>query len=135
MLKKSEIFLNVVQGLFIALGVFGSYYFLVGVGYGASLALTFSFTVLILSNLLVVYTNINEHNLAIRNMVVSLKDKAVFLINLFIFLGLMAIIYVPFIQDLVGTTALSFSWFVASLLIAMVVTLWYDLIKVIRSDK
>lgn len=130
-INKKHIFTFIIQGLVIAFGFFGSYSYLLNHGFSQEIATTFALTVLILSNLFVVYVNINN-NLTIINFIKSLKDKVILSINIIIFIALIIIIYFPFLQKIVRTEALTLSQFFSAFLVAFACTLWFDLVKIIK---
>jgi Ca2+-transporting ATPase len=132
LLNKNCVLLYIIQGLVISLGFLGSYLFMISNDYSQELSTTFSLAVLILSNLLIVFVNIND-NLSITNFINTLQDRVIVIINLVILIGLLSIIYVPFLQKLVGTTALNIFQLISALSVAIVCTLWYDLVKIVKS--
>lgn len=133
-LNKKYVFTYIVQGLIISLGFLGSYIYLLTNGYSSEMARTFALTVLILSNLFIVYVNINK-NLTIINFINILKDKVILVINIVILIALLIVIYIPFFQEIVGTVALTFNQFLWAFSIALLCTIWYDLIKIQKINR
>ncbi|MDD4407105.1 MAG: cation-translocating P-type ATPase [Bacilli bacterium] len=133
-LNKKYVFTYIVQGLVISLGFLGSYIYLLTNGYSNEMARTFALTVLILSNLFIVYVNINK-NLTIINFINILKDKVISIINIVILIALIMVIYIPLFQEIVGTIALTFNQFLVALTIALLCTIWYDLIKIFQINR
>ena len=91
-------------------------------------SVTFSFTVLVLSNIFVVYV-LQSNEFAIKNMIIDLKDKVIAFINFVIITMLLFIIYIPFLQKIVGTTPLTLKELLCAVLISIIVTLPFDLLK------
>lgn len=130
-LSKKYVLRYVIQGLIISIGFLGSYIYLLRHGYSNEMARTFALTVLILSNLFIVYVNINK-NLTIINVINILKDKVILIINIVILIALLIVIYMPFFQEIVGTSALTLVQFLCAFIVAFVCTTWYDLIKILK---
>ncbi|MDD4407193.1 MAG: cation-translocating P-type ATPase [Bacilli bacterium] len=128
-LNKKYVLTYVIQGLIISIGFLGSYIFMLNNGYSNEMARTFALTVLILSNLFIVYVNINK-NLTIINFISILKDKVILVINVVILIALLIVIYTSFFQEIVGTEALTLFQFLCAFTIAIFCTTWYDLIKI-----
>ena len=128
-MSKNTVIKCILQGLFIFLAFFGSYYYLIKTGSEESFALTFSFTTLVLSNIFVVYV-LQSDECSIKNFITSLKDKTILLINTIIFIMLLIIIYVPFFNKIVGTTSLSIIELLLSVLLAIFATFIFDIFKI-----
>lgn len=119
---------SISQGLLIFLAFFGSYYYLIKSGSNESFALTFAFTVLVLSNIFVVYV-LQSNEPAIKNFIVDFKDKVIIIINSVILIVLLLLIYVPFFNQIVGTRSLDISHLLLAILIALIATLPFDVLK------
>lgn len=128
-MNKNTIIKCILQGLFIFLAFFGSYYYLINKGLEQSFAVTFSFTTLILSNIFVVYV-LQSDEYSIKNFISSLKDKTILLINTIILIMLLFIIYIPFFNNIVGTTRLSIIELLLSVLLAIFATFIFDIFKI-----
>lgn len=127
-ISSSIIVKCILQGVAIFAGFFGSYYHLIKNGMDPVFSVTFSFTVLVLSNIFVVYV-LQSNEFALKNMIIDLKDKVIAFINFVIILMLLFIIYVPFLQKIVGTTPLTLKELFCAILISIMVTLPFDLLK------
>ena len=128
-MNKNTIIKCILQGLFIFLAFFGSYYYLINKGLEQSFAVTFSFTTLVLSNIFVVYV-LQSDEYSIKNFISSLKDKTILLINTIILIMLLFIIYIPFFNKIVGTTKLSIIDLLLSVLLAIFATFIFDIFKI-----
>ncbi len=126
--NKNIVIKSVIQGLAIFLGFFGSYYILLKLGFNQNYAITFAFTVLVLSNILVVYV-LQSNDYAIKNFIADLNDKVILFINLIILIGLMLLIYVPLFNKIVGTVPLHFINLLLALLISIIITIFFDVLK------
>ena len=129
--NKKVVTKSVLQGLTIFLAFFGSYFYLLQTGANQSFAITFAFTVLVLSNIFIVYV-LQSSDLAIKNFYTDLKDRVIVLINFIILFILLLLIYVPTLNKVVGTTPLNIGELLVALLIALLATIPFDLIKLFR---
>ena len=127
-ISSSIIVKCILQEVAIFAGFFGSYYHLIKNGMDPVFSVTFSFTVLVLSNIFIVYV-LQSNEFALKNMIIDLKDKVIAFINFVIILMLLFIIYVPFLQKIVGTTPLTLKELFCAILISIMVTLPFDLLK------
>lgn len=127
-ISSSIIVKCILQGVAICIGFFGSYYHLIQNEMDPVFSVTFSFTVLVLSNIFVVYV-LQSNEFAIKNMIIDLKDKVIAFINFVIITMLLFIIYIPFLQKIVGTTPLTLNELLCAVLISIIVTLPFDLLK------
>ncbi|HAX74130.1 MAG TPA: HAD family hydrolase, partial [Firmicutes bacterium] len=122
---------SIMQGLMIFAGAFGSYYYFIQQGASVDTARTIAFLILVVSNLCLVYVNASHTTFAIP-MFFKMKDPVLLKINLLILLMLAVVIYTPFGNQLVKTTPISLSNLGIGLLIAFVVTNWYEIIKLLK---
>ncbi len=125
---KDIVLKSITQGIFIFLATFISYYLFLRSGANQSLATTFAFTVLVLSNIFVVYV-LQSSKIAFKNLVHSLRDRVSLAIQLVILLVLGLIIYLPALNNLVNTTPLTPLQLLAAIAIALLATLPFDLLK------
>lgn len=116
------------QGAVIFAVVFLSYLCLIRTGASQTYASTFAFTTLIFANIFVVYV-LQSDNLAIKNFFQDFKDKIIVLINTIIIVVLLLLIYVPFLNRLIGTTPLAPLELLATIGLAILATFVFDLIK------
>lgn len=130
-MNKKTVIKCILQGLAIFIAIFGSYYYLINTGESKTLATTFSFTTLVLSNIFVVYV-LESNQLAIKNIVASFKDKVIFLINFIILIILLLIIYVPDLNKIVGTCKLSSIYLLMACLLAIISTFPFDILKKVK---
>ena len=127
-INKQIVIKSILQGLVIFLVFFGSYYYLIKQGIKKDYATTFSFTILVLSNIFVVYV-LQSNEYAIKNLITDLKDKVIVIINSIIVIMLMLIIYLPFFHRIVGTTNLKISDLLLTIVLAIAATFIFDILK------
>lgn len=125
---------SVLAGISIFLATFLSYYYLLQTGHSQPFAVTVAFTTLIFANIFIVYV-LQSSDLALKNLLTDLKDKIIVLINTIILLMLLAIIYLPPLNRIVGTTPIDFSTLLICIAIAALATFIFDLPKIFRRKK
>lgn len=132
--NKKVVIKSILQGLVIFLAFFGSYYYLIKNGATQNFATTFAFTILVLSNIFVVYV-LQSNEYAIKNFITDFKDKVIVLINLIIVIMLFLLIYLPIFNQIVGTVSLSIIQLLSSILIAAIATFSFDMFKLVKNIK
>ncbi|MGN1358615.1 MAG: cation-translocating P-type ATPase, partial [Bacilli bacterium] len=121
LMNKKTVIRCIFQGIFIFLAFIGSYSYILKNTNDNNLALTFSFTTLVLSNIFVVYV-LESNELAIKNLISNLKDKVICLINSIIILVLILIIYIPFLNNIVNTSPLKLTDWILAIIISIIAT-------------
>ncbi len=132
-IAKKDIIKSIFQGFTIFLAFFISYYCLIKNGYDQDFALTFSFSVLVLSNIFLVYV-LQSNEIAIKNLIADLKDKTIVFINSIILIMLLLIIYVPFLNKIVGTTRLDIKHLILVVIISILATFSFDILKIKKAQ-
>lgn len=127
-INNKEFLISILQGTFIFLAVFLNYYYLLKNGFSENYSRTVSFTILIISNIFMVYV-LMGNKFAWQNFLDSLKDKIMVLINIVVIIMLLLIIYLPILNNLVSTLPLSFASLIYVIFISGAVTLIFDLLK------
>ncbi len=107
---------------------FAAYFYLLKTSAAQNLATSVAFTTLVLANIFVVYV-LQSDELAIKNFITDLKDKIILLINSIIIGVLLLLIYVPFLNRLVGMTPLTPVELLIALGLAILSTFIFDLFK------
>ena len=108
--------------------MFGVYYYFIDLGININLATTISFSTLIISNVLLVYSLISD-KLIIYNIKEVLKDNVNLIINLVIFIMLILIIYVPGLNSLVNTCKLKIHELLLVIVLSILIILPYEFTK------
>lgn len=127
-MNKQTVIKSILQGFVIFLVVFGSYYYLIQRKAGLDFASTFSFTILVLANIFVVYV-LQSKEYAYKNFLIDLKDKIIVLINSVIVIVLLLLIYVPTLNQIVGMSSLNIYQLIIAILLALISTISFDLLK------
>lgn len=125
---KKEVIKSIIQGIVIFLCFFFSYSIPLMLEISQSIAMTFAFTVLLLSNLFVVLVIQSKENI-LKNIRNNMKDPVIFTINFIILLGIMTIVYSPWLHNIMGTSALSLGMLLLAIFLAFVSTFWIRVIK------
>lgn len=134
LITGSLILKSILQGMIIFAAAFGAFTYFFKSGAGESEARTFAVLVLGLSNLLLVYINQSDTEFAFRNMV-NFKDKVVITVNSIIIAVLIIITYVPAANGIVQTAPLSAKNFLLAIVISVVATMWWEIVKLIKRRK
>lgn len=131
LLSKEKVLFSILQGIIIFLFVFFTYFGCILFDCTTSFAMTLAFTVLILSNVLVVPTLSSSKN-AFSNFIEMWKDPVISGIYVVILIGLGIVIYTPWMHQIMKTTALPISSLLLSLLLAFCATFWILLLPSTR---
>lgn len=129
LLNWKMILRSIAQGVAIFVVVFASYFYLIHTGAEQTQAVAFAFATLILANVLVVYV-LQSSDCAVKNFFMDFRDKIIVLINAIVVVVLLLLLYVPFLQKLVGTTALNLGEILFAFGLAIIATFSFDLLKI-----
>ena len=123
---------NVFQGLFIFIVVFFTYLFLIkNKGVVTNLSITISFSILVLSIILVAY-QIKSDKLVINTFVESIKDKISIFVNSGILLGLLLLIYLPFFNQISNTEPLNVKYWICILILSIFTIIPFEIYKFLK---
>lgn len=123
---------NVFQGLFIFIVVFFTYLFLIkNKGVATNLSITISFSILVLSIILVAY-QIKSDKLVINTFVESFKDKISIFVNSGILLGLLLLIYLPFFNQISNTEPLNVKYWICILILSIFTIIPFEIYKFLK---
>lgn len=128
LIEAKQVAQIVAQGLSIFIASFGIYLWQLSIGQSAALARTMGVLTLSLSSLFLVYVNSSFIRPAWRSLLIDSKDKVIWLINGGIVAMLLLVIYSP-LNQITYLAALNFSQFAFCLLLALVATIWWELLK------
>lgn len=119
----------ILQGLSIFLVVILTYNYMIKNNYSISLSSTVSYTILLLSIMLIAF-NLKNDNLTLTNLVLSFKDKTVILINGIIITILMLFVYLPFSHITFKTCNLNINNWILIILLTFLAVLPFDILKI-----
>ena len=135
MISLPNLFKIAIKGIFMFLASFFSYtYFLNQTG-NSNLARSFSLSVLILSNLILVFATMLETKSEINFIDKFIKDKVALSIMGFIVVCLLCLIYITPLHSLFKTTSLSLTQLALALAISMISVLWYNVLLSFSNKK
>lgn len=132
MLTRGGLFKSVLQGLMIFGAAFGTYFWtLSGNPANAPTARAMGLAILMIANLLLVQVNSSSRDFITHSIRRLARDKVMWLINLGTLAGLAAILYTP-LANVLKLAPLSAYQMLIVLGMAVVSTLWYELVKAAR---
>lgn len=108
LIKKEDLFKALIQGFIMFLSFFLTYYICIKNGIDKGISVSMSFSILIISNILIVYV-LQSDDYAVENLKNSLSDKLLVSINIMILLCVIFIVYFPLCNKIVGTSPLNLS--------------------------
>ena len=133
LLNSSKIIKSIMQGFLIFIIVFITYIYLLKTNTPTTKAITIAYSTLVLSSILLPF-QLRNKELTIINLIKKLTNKTILIINSFIIILLIAIIYIPFFNNIANTTSITiYNWFVI-ILLSLIAVLPFDLQK-IKSNK
>ena len=133
-LNLKNVVKSIAQGFFIFLVVFITYLNLIKNNFETNLAITVTYSTLVLSIMLITYQLKND-KLTITNLIFSFKDKVSLIVNFGIITGLLLYIYLPFFNNVANTSALTIKWWCIIILLVLLAILPFDIFKLIRIKK
>lgn len=123
----------VLQGVAMFLAAFMPFHYLVDGGMNVDAARSFSLMALIVSNVTLVMVNRSNTQYLISIFKES-KNKARLFINSLALVMVFAIVYIPGLQSIFRTKALSFKMMLISLAIGFISSAWWELVKLIDNN-
>ncbi len=129
LLSKRNVIISILQGLMIFLVTFVNYIVLINNYVNDNIAITVTYSTLVLSILLITY-QIRSRSLTLKSFVECLKDKVSLIINICVILGLIILIYVPFFNDIANTAPLDFMWWIYIISLVLLSVIPFDIEKI-----
>jgi Ca2+-transporting ATPase len=133
LVSRKDFVKSVLQGLVIFAASFGVYYYKLAGGDSVK-GRTMGLVVLILANFFMVQVNCSQEKLFWQNIVSSIKDRVLLLINGLILAGLIIIVYTP-LAGFLKLEALSAGEFLICLGIGFISAFWYEFVKIFKKIK
>lgn len=124
-----------IQGSVIFLSTFFSYVTIIKNTGDESLARTFSLSILILSNLILIYVNSSDTKSMLYVIKEFSKDKIIWLIMSVILFFLISLIYIGPISSIFKTTSLKFFQLILVITISIISVIWFEAIKILFLNK
>ena len=132
-LTKSTLIKSIIQGLVLFAASFTTYYFYLGKS-TPEVARSMGLSIIMLSNLLLVYVNSSNEEYAYTSFIKLLRDKVMWMVIIFTLVGLALILYSP-LANILSLSPLSITQLILVILISTASILWYEIIKLIKKIK
>ena len=120
---------NILQGILIFIVTFITYLYLIKNNTNINLSITITYTILVLSIILIAY-QLKSNNSTIKSFLEGLKDKISLMVNTTILLGLLLLIYIPFLNKTANTHPLELKHWIYIILLTLLAVLPYDIMKI-----
>ena len=130
LVKVADIITSVIQGIAIFVVSFGMYLFAFNQTQSSEYARSMGVTILMLSNLLLVFVNCSKEKTALYSLKKLSKDKVMQITSIGTIVLIMIVIYTP-LSGFLKLSALSLSSLILSFAAAFVGVIWYDAAKLI----
>lgn len=120
---------NILQGILIFIVTFITYLYLIKNNTNINLSITITYTILVLSIILIAY-QLKSNNSTIKSFLEGLKDKISLMVNTTILLGLLLLIYIPFLNKTANTHPLELKHWIYIILLSLLAVLPFDIMKI-----
>ena len=108
--------------------VFISELLLGGLGAIMDIAITISYSILVLSIMLIAHQLKNDKS-TLTNLITSFKDKVSIIVNFGIIIGLLLYIYLPFFNKVANTHPLTLKYWLYIIILTLLAVLPFDILK------
>jgi len=130
MFGKRTISVGLLQGVVVLLSILAIYFFASYRGLDEDVVRAMTFTTLILANLGLVYVNLSQSRLIITTM--RERNIALWLITAGVIVGLVLVLYVPFLRDLFSFATPNPLELLLCVAAALISILWFEIAKLVR---
>lgn len=120
---------SISQGILIFIVTFITYLYLIKNNTNINLSITITYTILVLSIILIAY-QLKSNNSTIKSFLEGLKDKISLMVNTTILLGLLLLIYIPFLNKTANTHPLELKHWIYIILLTLLAVLPFDIMKI-----
>lgn len=132
LLNKQILLKSIIQGIAVFAASFGTYYtVLVGDPSNASIARSMGLSIIMLSNLFLVWVNCSDHDFAVQSILLLFKDRIMWAACIGTVLMLVIILYSP-LSVFLKLAPLAPLQLFASIGIAAAAVLWYEIVKLVK---
>lgn len=130
-LKINNVIKSILQGIILFLASFGTYYFyLLSNPNKANVARTLGLSIIMISNLFLVFINCSDKNYMYKNIKSLLKDKVMWCVVIGTIIGLGIIVYSP-LNSILKLAPLTIYEVIFVIVVSAISIGWYDLVKLI----
>ncbi|MFR9240576.1 MAG: cation-translocating P-type ATPase [Clostridium baratii] len=134
-LTKGVLIKSIIQGIVMFLASFGAYYIYYKFNDGdINIARTIGLSIIIISNILLVYVNSSNTELAYQSFKILIKDKVMWAVNGGTVIGLLLIMYTP-IAGFLKLAPLGIKELIIVISISIVAVMWYEIVKILKKKK
>lgn len=120
---------SISQGILIFIVTFITYLYLIKNNIDTKLSITITYSILVLSIILIAY-QLKSNNSTIKSFLEGLKDKISLMVNTTILLGLLLLIYIPFLNKIANTHPLELKHWIYIVLLTLLAVLPFDIMKI-----
>ena len=120
---------SISQGILIFIVTFITYLYLIKNNIDTKLSITITYSILVLSIILIAY-QLKSNNSTIKSFLEGLKDKISLMVNTTILLGLLLLIYIPFLNKTANTHPLELKHWIYIVLLTLLAVLPFDIMKI-----
>ena len=120
---------SISQGILIFIVTFITYLYLIKNNTNINLSITITYSILVLSIILIAY-QLKSNNSTIKSFLEGLKDKISLMVNTTILLGLLLLIYIPFLNKTANTHPLELKHWIYIILLTLLAVLPFDIMKI-----
>lgn len=120
---------SISQGILIFIVTFITYLYLIKNNIDTKLSITITYSILVLSIILIAY-QLKSNNSTIKSFLEGLKDKISLMVNTTILLGLLLLIYIPFLNKTANTHPLELKHWIYIILLTLLAVLPFDIMKI-----
>jgi Ca2+-transporting ATPase len=132
MFSREIVIINVLQGLGILLVTFGLYYFVIKSGRSDLAARSYVFTMLVLSNLLLIVVNLSWSKNIFQIILTPNNNKTLPVVVVLGLLSLVATLYFPFFANLFHLEPLLLKDFLLIGMAAVLSLAWFEILKLYK---
>ena len=117
------------------LASFGTYYIYYKCNSGdINIARTMGLSIIIISNILLVYVNSSSNELVYKSFNNLIKDKVMWGVNGGTIIGLLVIMYTP-ISGFLKLAPLGIKDFLIVIAVSIIAVMWYEIVKIFKKKK
>ncbi|AIY85057.1 HAD ATPase, P-type, IC family protein [Clostridium baratii str. Sullivan] len=134
-LTKDVLIKSIIQGVVMFLASFGTYYIYYKCNSGdINIARTMGLSIIIISNILLVYVNSSSNELVYKSFNNLIKDKVMWGVNGGTIIGLLVIMYTP-ISGFLKLAPLGIKDFLIVIAVSIIAVMWYEIVKIFKKKK
>lgn len=130
-LTKDTLIKGIIQGLVLFAASFTTYYIYLNSS-TPELARSMGLSIIMLSNLLLVFVNSSNTEYAYKSLSKLYKDKVIWIVTLITLSGIAVILYTP-LNVILALSPLTIKQLALAILISMASILWYEIVKLIKN--